>query len=355
MISENARQNSINSYVTKATYIINTLLLLYHVFFGFLFYKNQAHYLYYFNYISILTYLVCYFILYKQKSYLYIAVVFLEIYVFMLLSVIGIGWDYGFQQYCFSFVASLLFTDFYMNKRHKLRKTTILFIILNVITYLFMRLWTYKQPYIYVIADTSLIPTFYITNAIITFGFLILYFCIYSNTVLRLEQSLVEAASRDPLTGLRNRRGMQDLLSTVPNTSLPYQMCIAMIDIDNFKKINDTYGHDIGDEVLIALANILLERHTQNQSFHVCRWGGEEFLIFYRKYKKTEQEVYLQFDELRKQIAKTVLHFNDLEISFTITTGLSLYNKNMSIEDMIKQADANLYFGKEHGKNVVIN
>ena len=124
MISENARQNSINSYVTKSTYIINTLLLLYHVFFGFLFYKNQAHYLYYFNYISILTYLVCYFILYKQKSYLYIAVVFLEIYVFMLLSVIGIGWDYGFQQYCFSFVASLLFTDFYMNKRHKLRKTT---------------------------------------------------------------------------------------------------------------------------------------------------------------------------------------------------------------------------------------
>lgn len=120
MISENARQNSINSYVTKSTYIINTLLLLYHVFFGFLFYKNQAHYLYYFNYISILTYLVCYFILYKQKSYLYIAVVFLEIYVFMLLSVIGIGWDYGFQQYCFSFVASLLFTDFYMNKRHKL-------------------------------------------------------------------------------------------------------------------------------------------------------------------------------------------------------------------------------------------
>ena len=60
MISENARQNSINSYVTKSTYIINTLLLLYHVFFGFLFYKNQAHYLYYFNYISILTYLVCY-------------------------------------------------------------------------------------------------------------------------------------------------------------------------------------------------------------------------------------------------------------------------------------------------------
>ena len=49
MISENARQNSINSYVTKSTYIINTLLLLYHVFFGFLFYKNQAHYLYYFN------------------------------------------------------------------------------------------------------------------------------------------------------------------------------------------------------------------------------------------------------------------------------------------------------------------
>lgn len=355
MISENARQISINSYVTKVTYIINTMLLLYHIFFGFLFYRNQADFLYYFNYISILTYLVSYFILNRQKPFLYIAVIFLEIYLFMISAVIGIGWDYGFQQYCFSFVASLLFTDFYVNKRHKLRKSTICFIILNILTYLFMRLWTYKQPYLYSLEDKSLIPIFYITNAFITFGFLVIYFCLYSSTVLRLEKSLLEAATRDPLTGLRNRRGMQDLLSTVPVINLPYNMCIAMIDIDNFKKINDTYGHDIGDEVLIALANILLDRHTQNQSFHVCRWGGEEFLIFYRKYKKTEQEVYLEFDELRKQIAKTVLHFNDLEISFTITTGLSLYKKDISIEDMIKQADANLYFGKEHGKNVVIN
>ena len=82
MISENARQNSINSYVTKVTYGINTLLLLYHVFFGFLFYRNQADFLYYFNYISILTYLICYFILYMHKTYLYIGIVFLEIYIF---------------------------------------------------------------------------------------------------------------------------------------------------------------------------------------------------------------------------------------------------------------------------------
>lgn len=355
MISDNARQNSINSYVTKVTFGINTLLLFYHIYFGFLFYGNQAHFLYCFNYISILTYLVCYLILYKQQVYLYIAVVFLEIYLFMLLSVIGLGWDYGFQQYCFSFVASLLFTDFYVNKRHKIKGTTILFIILNILTYLFMRLWTYHQPYIYALEDTSFIPVFYITNSLITFGFLVLYFCLYSNTVLRLEKSLIETASRDALTGLRNRRGMQDLLSTVPSGNSPYNMCIAMIDIDNFKKINDTYGHDIGDEVLISLANILLGHHKQNQSFHVCRWGGEEFLIFYRKYKKTEQEVYLEFDELRKEIARTTLHFNEINVSFTITTGLALYQKGLSVEDMIKQADSNLYFGKEHGKNVVIN
>ena len=76
-----------------------------------------------------------------------------------------------------------------------------------------------------------------------------MYLFFYSNTVHRLENSLIEMANVDPLTGISNRRRMQDMLKTVLDEyeNQRYQTVIAMLDIDHFKKINDTYGHDVGD------------------------------------------------------------------------------------------------------------
>lgn len=352
----NTKPKNINSYVNKVTFGSNTALLLLHAIFGVFFKINQVDYLYDYNCISIAVYLLAYIALYKHKTFLYIAIVYLEIFLFMLLTVISLGWNFGFQQYCFGFVASLLFTDFYVNKKHKMRKLTICFIILNIFVYTFLRIWTYRQPYLYTIKDEAWIPVFFITNSLISFGFLTTFFCIYSSTVFRLEQTLLDVARKDPLTGLSNRRGMQDLLSTIPDCPVrkPFQMCIAMIDIDYFKQINDTYGHDAGDQVLKALADVLLDKHAQNEHFHVCRWGGEEFFILYKKYKKKEEEICAEFNELRHQIEQKAILFHDTEIKFTITIGLAFYANNMAVSDLIKKADNNLYIGKDRGKNVVI-
>ena len=149
---------------------------------------------------------------------------------------------------------------------------------------------------------------------------------------------------------------MQELLHSANEefAKKPYKMCIAMIDIDHFKQINDTYGHDAGDEVLTSIATIFLDRHAQNNSFHACRWGGEEFLIFYRKYQKNDSEICQEFENIRQEIEATPIHYQDTEIHCTITVGLSFHTQHHNIQDMIKEADANLYKGKEAGRNRVI-
>ena len=127
-----------------------------------------------------------------------------------------------------------------------------------------------------------------------------------------------------------------------------------MLDIDFFKKINDTYGHDAGDEVLVALAKILRDKHDENEGFHVSRWGGEEFLVFYERHQKSREDVIEEFDALRQKIQDTVIQYNNSTINITVTIGLAFYEKGETINSLIKVADKNLYEGKNAGRNRVV-
>lgn len=352
----NERQKSVLSYVINRTTLFNTFFLLLHLAFGFFFKHYDIKIMFYYNLLSIVTYLTGYVILYKNLSNLYIAINNLEVYFFTILAILCLGWDYGFQQYCFIFIASLLFSDYFTTKDRKVNKVSVFLIGVTYFTYLFWRIWTYSFAPIYTISTETPMHLLFLVNSIIAFTFLIAYAAIYSGTVFRLEKALVEAANNDPLTGLRNRRRMMKLLNSISQdpsaTNVP--MCIAMMDIDNFKKINDTYGHDAGDEVIKSLASTLLQKHAKIESFHACRWGGEEFLIFYRKYRKNEEQIFLEFDEIRKQIEQQTIRYNNQEIHFTVTIGLAFYRKNLSADALIQLADENLYKGKTSGKNVVI-
>lgn len=350
------RHQSIISYVKNGSTLFNTIFLILHIGFGVFFKTSNADILYYYNILSIATYLISYVLLYINMSGLYSAMVNIEVYVFMILTTVCLGWDYGFQQYCIIFVVSLLFTDYCINQEHTLKKSTIGIITLVIATYFLLRIWTYSHPNVYSLENVIPERMLFIVNTAIAFSFLIAYSFLYSQTVYRLEQTLVEVATKDALTGLYNRRKMQDLLNAMSEllNSSSNQMCIAMIDVDNFKKINDTYGHDAGDEVLKAVADVLLRKSAKEESFYSCRWGGEEFLIFYRTNHQKDDAVFLEFDDLRKQFEQRSVLYNDQTIHFTATTGLAFYKDNLSIMEMIKLADENLYEGKESGKNVVI-
>lgn len=347
----------IGPYVTRTVMAINTILLLCHIGFGVVFELYDAEIIFYYNILSIIIYIMNFAILYKRRFVTYTTIVYLEILLFMIVAVICVGWDFGFQQWSMAFVTATVFVDFLTNRNHKMRKITFMLVALDVLVYAFLRIWTYQYPYIYEVNNKVLLNAFFNANSMIGFAFLIILSFVYTNTVFKLEKTLLDMANNDPLTGLRNRRRMHELLKKVPEERVnnQYEMCIAMMDVDHFKSVNDTYGHDVGDEVLKVMANILLEQHEKKEHFHVCRWGGEEFLVLYRRYGKSQDEIVDEFNELRERIEDTVIKCGEHKIKVTVTMGLSFCKNGIAVDDMIKEADDNLYKGKERGRNRVVS
>lgn len=348
---------NVKKYVYKGTSMVNVVLMLCQIFYMLIFWKYKADILLYYTYFSTVNLIFACVMLKKGKIKAYILSVFGGIFGMMILAVICLGWEFGFQQYCIGFVASLIFTDYYMSRSRKITKRTIAIVTFNVLLYFVLRLWTYEHPYVYEIDNVWLTRGFFMMNSLLGFAFLIGYSLIYSSTVRRLENSLREMANIDPLTGICNRRKMHQILkySLEHKEMKPYQAVVVMIDVDLFKRVNDTYGHDAGDEVLLSLAHMLYEKQEKIPGFYVSRWGGEEFLVFYEKYSKNKEEIIRDFDSLRKQIQDKVVNVDNKEIQITVTMGLAFYEDGENIQNLIKLADDNLYEGKKAGRNRVVS
>ncbi len=163
---------------------------------------------------------------------------------------------------------------------------------------------------------------------------------------------LKKLAGSDPLTGLMNRRNMlgiiQDILPRM--TGGMDMLSVAMGDIDFFKKVNDSRGHDCGDYVLKELSS-LFETFMEPKGY-AARWGGEEFLFVF--VHGNADNAYVELETLRNKIEKMTLKFADHEFKITMTFGLEEHNVNEDIEETIKKADEKLYMGKESGRNKVV-
>ena len=168
---------------------------------------------------------------------------------------------------------------------------------------------------------------------------------ILNETLKANMQILNRVAYRDELTGLYNRRFVveklaQDLME--PNR----QDALVMIDVDDFKHVNDCCGHDAGDMVLVCISNIMesvCRRHK------VVRWGGEEFLIILMAV--TKQECFEVCEEIRKEIQAFPFLQGNTTFYCTVTLGISLYDKEQSFKMNMTHADMALYRGKKTGKN----
>ena len=150
----------------------------------------------------------------------------------------------------------------------------------------------------------------------------------------------------DPLTGLMNRRGMKFEIDKI--ISMKNNFSILLIDIDYFKKINDTYGHAQGDLVLKFLAEIMQKNFRTNDI--CCRYGGEEFIVIMPHSNK--QEAYESAERFRKIVQETYI---ENIYSITISIGIASWTENSNdISEIFKQADINLYQAKNNGRNRVI-
>ena len=240
--------------------------------------------------------------------------------VWIILFIVMFGWDCGVQHYLFAFLA-LNFTVSTAGERRK---------VLNAVGACALRLALYAyarnfKPY------SPLDPGISVLIQIL-------------NTIF---------ISVDALTGLWNRRSMWEYIRAV---EYDYEIgnagfvSIAIADIDFFKRINDTYGHDAGDEVLKAVAELFMDK--MKTYGRVCRWGGEEFLFVF--YGRNGDAAYDVLQEIYDEIHRLTVSYENEEIRITMTFGLEEYDKNDGMEMAIRRADEKLYQGKETGRDKIV-
>jgi diguanylate cyclase (GGDEF)-like protein len=168
--------------------------------------------------------------------------------------------------------------------------------------------------------------------------------------ILELFDDMKNKINKDYMTGLYNRRYFFEIGKTIYEKSkkLNKIISIAIIDIDDFKKINDTYGHNIGDYAIKYVAKILNENILS--STLISRIGGEEFCILF--YNREKEEIEKLLEDIRKKFENNLIEVEDLKFKYTISIGCTFeYGKN--IDEMMQFADKGLYDAKNSGRNKV--
>jgi diguanylate cyclase (GGDEF)-like protein len=175
--------------------------------------------------------------------------------------------------------------------------------------------------------------------------------CLLIYRINRSSQVLRRLATTDPLTGAFNRRHFMELMAREQRRADRYSTIysILMIDIDHFKRVNDTYGHQVGDLAIQAMADAC-KRITRPTDI-VARYGGEEFIV---TLTHTEQAGALKVAErLREAVAEIAVPTEKGALSFTISVGVSTYEKKSTVDKIIGRADQALYKAKQGGRNRV--
>lgn len=166
-----------------------------------------------------------------------------------------------------------------------------------------------------------------------------------------LNNELKKLANEDSLTRLLNRRKFFEVLEQkINNKKEQNNHYIAMIDIDFFKQLNDTYGHVIGDEILKELGKTL--KSFEEDQVKVGRYGGEEFIMYIGG--KSASDVLQLVKMIHHHVQNTPFHSGHLTIQITLSIGLAKFDPNESLLYAINRADKNLYEAKDKGRNCIV-
>lgn len=197
-----------------------------------------------------------------------------------------------------------------------------------------------------------------VTTICFILGVVICYLIIRLNSAQTKIIELEQKCGIDPLTGVMNRREFISNLNSINNrlsieldkrrSEEKSSLNMFFIDIDHFKKINDTYGHQYGDQILGDVANRI--KQTIRKSDLLCRWGGEEFLVATQNMLPTE--VSILAEKLRMSVNQ--IKFLDSKITVSISIGVKSTNKRVEIDSFIAEADAAMYQAKKNGRNQVV-
>ena len=331
--------------IIKTCYIANTTYLLTHILYLVLFWIIKIYPLVYVNIGSILIYSLCFIVLKNKKYYPYALICGNEILIYMSISSIMVGFNLGFNLCIIGVCVVSFFSSYFAKGKGKILKSIIwcaLSFTICVGLYIYS---IYNEPKYNV--EKWLQTFLYIFHTSAVFAFIIAYLTTFLNYAIKLEKRITIESRTDKLTQIHNR---YDLYNYINSLSDKNDYSLSMFDIDNFKKINDIYGHLCGDVILKELA--LIAKNEFKNDF-VARYGGEEFIIVL-KMNGDINNSFKQLEEFRRNIENHNFIFENKIINITITIGLEAYKENETIEDWIGYADKKLYLGKNNGKNQTV-
>lgn len=306
-----------------------------------------------FNVISCLVFAACYLINRLGHTYLTLAIGMTEIISHAALAVAFIGWNSGFGAYILWLVPLVFYSA-----RWRLSAKISLSIGLTI-AYVGVYVYAASMPPFVVIDQFHMLITG-VVNALVLFLVIAALAYIFRQAATTTESVLTQAnlvlerqANTDPLTGLSNRRQMHEeiALAVGDHRTQHSAFSIVIADIDDFKALNDYYGHEAGDLVLIQVGRTM--RASLRDQDRVARWGGEEFMILLAGTRLPEAK--MAAERLLAQIAARPIDIDGQHLTVTLTMGVAEFDGEADPSACIKRADAALYLGKNSGKNQVVS
>ena len=303
----------------------------------------------YVNYFSIACYVLLPILIAKSNLRAFCILTYAEVVLHMALAVYFTGWNSGFQVTLIGMTILTSYSEYvgrylklpYLNAMPLSIMGMLAYIIMCIVDHHHVIAYPFPEYVAYILR---------LVWGIVTFSIMIFFLYTFVKLSVETEDYLVSEIDHDQLTGLPNRYKLWDYMNELDRGNLLDGHWVAIMDIDDFKHMNDTYGHNCGDEILSEFALVLT---GSGHPWIISRWGGEEFLIIGKTGDSFDDRV-LEMEDLLKRIEEHVFVADGQNISVTATVGMSEYG-GTTVRDWIGDADLKLYEGKRHGKNKVIS
>ncbi len=332
---------------------ISGCFLVIHVLLLCLFYRYDVIPMVWFNVFSIVFYTAMLAAVLKEHIRYYSILVYLEVVAHMSLAVYYTGWSSGFQVTLIGMNIVLAYSEYIAWRLKVVGTKAFPGSLIGMAAYLILCVVDHYHAAAYPLpANIAFMLQF-------AWGVTVFVISIYSLTTFvhlttKSEEILTHEADHDQLTQLPNRYYMTDYLNELHEKSGMEGYWLAIMDIDDFKVINDTLGHNCGDAVLKEVASILQEQCAEYGPDQVaCRWGGEEFLIVGKESGSREKDID-SMKALCRKFRERHFAYDNKTLNITMTIGMAFYRPNMNLREWIEVADNRLYDGKRSGKNKVV-
>lgn len=345
MANEPGRKPVRLSQVQAAYLIVTVVAMLPHIFLLFFFRAIGVYPMSYINAASVVVYVSVIFLIMNSNMFAASIFITVEVAVYSFASMVLVGYGAGAHL----FLINVLLAHFMFIPSIKIYRTAMVPLIVAVfagqVVYGYMIPPVYSNQALHLLS--LLIPLFTIAMILLELALNRISEQFTVNTLSSRIDRLSREVMVDPLTNLWNRSYIMQKKNYERKGE---NIVIVMLDIDDFKQVNDRYGHAVGDEVLIRFAGMMRDKFRSTDG--LVRWGGEEFVIVLHGVMAAEAQKLLEI--FIEQVAGTPITYGSIKLRITVTAGICYLERGMTILDAIDVADSRMYYGKKHGKNQVV-